>query len=165
MTNTELKNRLAENGASADTIEKITSKYDFEEVQRIIDAASSSTEAFRNIQKLYPDFDADAAIKQMDAIEEQIELAGKAESSEGPVQLSADELDMVVGGGWWSDHWKNVTLALVLGAAGAMVGMAFGAAFGSMFGPVGIVVGLVAGTLIGGAAGGYLGWVEADKAK
>ncbi|EID85201.1 hypothetical protein MSI_13260 [Treponema sp. JC4] len=159
MTNTELKNLLAENGASPDSIEQITSKYDIEEVQRIIDAASTSKEAFENIKKLYPDFDADTAIKQMDAIQEQIELAGKSDNHEGPVQLSADELDIVVGGGWWGDHWKNVTFAVVLGAIGAVAGGAMGGVIGAMFGgPAGLVAGIVIGATIGGAVGGFLGW-------
>ena len=78
MTNAEFKKHLEENGGSVAEIEKITSTYDIEELEKIIDAASNPEEAFKNIKKQFPEFDADKAISQMNEIKRQLEIAAEA---------------------------------------------------------------------------------------
>lgn len=159
MTNEEFKVCLKKNGASEAEIEKITANYDIEEAERIIDAASSPREAFENIKKRFPEFDADEAMKKMDEIQRQLNEAAKEEKTGAPVQLTTEELDMIAGGGWWSDNWKRLAKAVGCGIAGALI-LGAGGAFigGDVAGAPGAIVGAIVCGVIGAVAGAYYGW-------
>ncbi len=163
MTNSEFKKHLEENGGSVAEIEKITSTYDIEEVEKIIDAASNPEEAFKNIKKQFPEFDADKAISQMQEIQKQLEIAAEAKPG-APMQLNTEELNMVVGGsifdsGWWSDNWKRVAKAVGCAVIGAVIFGASGAFIGGdVAGAPGAIAGGIICGVIGAVAGAYYGW-------
>ena len=148
MTNEDFRTVLEQNKFSAQDIEKITARLDSEEIDQIVDAAHSPREAFENIKKSYPEFDVEEALKQMDFVHSQIDIAAKDEKTEGPVELTEEELENIAGGGWWSDNWKGLAKAIGKGLlAGAITGFVGGAIGGAIVGGIpGAIFGMVVGT-------------------
>lgn len=163
MTNEEFKSVLAKNGVSAEDIEKTTAKFDIEKVEGIFDAASTPREAFENCKKFYPQLDVEEAIKQMDFVMSQFEAATKGEMTEGAVELSEEELDMISAAGLFGLNWKKIGAGIVGGLLGAVPGLVVGALAGGvtgffMGGPAGGSAGLIAGASLGAAAGFFIGY-------
>ncbi len=152
MTNEELVTLLEENDVPAADIEKINGNVDMAKIESIINASNNPREAAEKLKEAYPEIEVDDFLKQMDFVQQQIELAAKGENDKIPVQLTAEELDMVVGGGWWGNNWRKVAVAA---GVGLLAGLFVGGMTAAMGGPwAGLAVGIV---VAGGVEYSYYG--------
>ncbi len=171
MTNTELKTILETKGFSTTDLEKIDTCCDAEKITEVVESSNSPKEAFEKIHELYPEIEVAEMEKELDFIQDQLEASWKKAKSEGELELSENELDMVAGGGffsWMEDNWKNLVLAAgislvcagTLASFGLLAGtaVAIGIGASASMGTAGIV-GASIGAVIG-LGGGVMPFLE-----
>ncbi len=172
MTNVEVKKIMEESGISAEDIKKFQNKFDAEKITETVNNASSASEAFNALNKLYPELKVENLKKQCDFMMDQTLAALEEAKKKGPTELSQEELENVAGGGffsdvgnWFKNNWKTILVgAAVLVACAAVVALTMGAG-GALIGGVGAVIygtdtflaGAAFGASIGASVGACLG--------
>jgi len=173
MTNAEYRKILEDNGIAAADIKKIQYKFDAEKITETVENATSPDEAFKALHDLYPELKVEELKKQSNFMMNQLAQAVEEVKKKGSVELTAEELDCIAGGGifsdignWFSNNWKKILVGaaifLVSVAAftvgGAALGLAGGAILGAISGQ-GALGGAIMGGLLCGASGLFMGSV------
>lgn len=164
----ETKKVLLKIGVTENAINQMQKDYDLKKINELIEGSSTPKEAFEKIHDFCPSLSVEKLLEEMDFIQSQFDAALKGEKSQLSFELSAEELDAVVGGGigdWWSQSWRSIAwsaaTAVVLGLVAAPTVASMGASA-----PVTIAVGVITAAVVVGASvlGSVQGYNEQNKA-
>ena len=114
--NKTLRAALENEGVEKSSIEAFESKFDIEEMQRIVSSCETPEEYFEKLSEKYPTLKNDDLKESFDKFLKQSEENADNSESEEEIELDEDDLEAVAGGSvgsWFKKNWRG----LAVGAA------------------------------------------------